>query len=167
MYRTIAIAVIFATSGLAVADLSRQDRAFIRAAGQGGVFEVVSNGIGVRKARITEVKQHSKVMVRDHGKGNKELAALAAREGVRTPASMSAKQSAMVGRLRRLSGISFDREHARQQVLAHKEAVALFKKEAAAGRDARLKAWAAGKVPLLEMHGQMWGRALGELERGK
>jgi putative membrane protein len=51
-----------------------------------------------------------------------------------------------------LSGDSFDKSYIKSQVAAHRQAVALFRKEAASGQDAQAKAFAAATLPTLKSH---------------
>ena len=164
MRRIAALSIaIMALAPAALADLNSHDRKFIREAAMAGVFEVQANSLGRQKARNPEVKQHSMHMVTDHTQANRELTALARQEGIRPPTIMSPKQRSIMTKLRRLRGAAFDREHAKTQLKAHEEAVALFSKQIAKGKDRQLVTWAKRTLPKLEEHLHMWQRANSEV----
>jgi putative membrane protein len=51
-----------------------------------------------------------------------------------------------------LKGESFDHEFVRDEVAAHRQAIAAFKREAQHGQDADVKAYASKTIPVLEKH---------------
>jgi putative membrane protein len=61
----------------------------------------------------------------------------------------------MATELKQKSGADFDRAYSKAMVKDHKEAVALFKSEAASGKNADLKAFAQTTLPTLESHLKM------------
>src|SRR5687767_14256988 len=149
------------------ADMNSHDRKFVREAAMAGVFEVEANRLGVAKATHPEVKMHSKHMVADHTKANRELTRLARMEGIRPPTNMGGHHRSIVSKLRRLRGSSFDREHTRTQLKAHEEAVALFSSQIKSGKDRSLVNWARKTLPKLEEHLHMWQRAMSEFTMKK
>ena len=158
-------AFVLACLGLvttSLADLNSHDRKFVREAAMAGVFEIEANRLGIVRATNAEVKQHSKHMVTDHMKAGQELTRLARKEGIRPPTAMNGNQRAIVSKLRRLRGASFDREHARTQLKAHQDAVALFNSQIKNGKDRQLVRWAKQTLPKLEEHRHMWERAYSE-----
>jgi putative membrane protein len=101
------------------------------------------------------VKQFAERMVDDHGKTNTELKSLAAQKNVTLPTELDAKHKAMQDKLSKLSGAAFDRAYMAHMVNAHKDAVALFEKQARSGNDAELKAFAEKKLPTIQQHLKM------------
>ncbi len=68
------------------------------------------------------------------------------------PANLDSKDEKQLATLRKLNGVAFDRRYVQDQTAAHKEAVALFKKEAASGTNAQLKQFAIDTLPTLQQH---------------
>jgi putative membrane protein len=93
--------------------------------------------------------------VTDHGKGNEELKQWAQQKKVTLPTAIDAKHKATRDRLAKLSGDAFDKAYMRDMVMDHRQDVAAFKREAAAGKDPDLKAWAAKILPTLQDHLKM------------
>lgn len=121
-------------------------------AAEGGMAEVAMSELALTNASNAEVKEFAQRMVNDHTKANNELKELAGKMNVTLPAAPNAKQRATQDKLAKLNGAAFDREYMREQVKAHNETVALFEKEARAGRDSELKAWAEKTLPTLREH---------------
>jgi putative membrane protein len=65
---------------------------------------------------------------------------------------MSSDQASMLSALQSLRGADFDKAYARQQVLAHSQALAVEQSYAAAGTEADLKAAARDATPIIQRH---------------
>lgn len=128
------------------------DRGFVARAAVGGQAEVQLGELAQRNGSSSQVKQFGAQMVRDHGKANEELKAVATPKGMQLPMQLDAKHAELSARLKKLSGAEFDREYVRAMLDAHKTDVALFERQAASGRDADLKAFAQKTLPTLRQH---------------
>ena len=95
-------------------------------------------------------------MVTDHGKANAELKTLAASKNITLPTALGEDKQKKVNDLKAKKGAEFDKEYSDLMVEDHKEDIDMFKKQAENGRDAEIKSWAAGKLPTLQSHLQMW-----------
>jgi len=62
------------------------------------------------------------------------------------------------------TGQDFDKAFAKQMVSDHKKVIDAFQKEADNGNNADLKAWANGKLPVLQGHLQMSEDVLAKLK---
>ncbi|HKO90945.1 MAG TPA: DUF4142 domain-containing protein [Polyangiaceae bacterium] len=144
-----AVLALSLAAGLALA-AAPQD--FVKKAGVAGLYEVRAAELARDKAQSENVRAFANMMLDDHRKANEELRGLAKKRSWNMPSEMDSKHAKLVDRLSKLSGADFEREYAQQQLQAHEQAVALFKKEGDKGSDPDLKAWAAGKVPTLETH---------------
>lgn len=71
------------------------------------------------------------------------------------PTALSDKNQETYDDLASKTGKDFDDAYCAFMVKDHKDDIGEFKKEADQGKDAELKAWAAGKVATLEHHLQM------------
>jgi putative membrane protein len=133
-------------------DKAASSAEFVTKATQGGLYEVKSSEFATQQGGSAEVKKFAEMMIADHTKANKELAAAAASKGLKVPEGVSPEQADLLKQLETLKGAEFDAEYVKQQVAAHEKAVALFKAQAKSGQDADLKAWAAKTLPTLEGH---------------
>jgi putative membrane protein len=125
---------------------------FVMQAGQDGMAEVTLGQLADTKAASAEVKAFGRKMAEEHAKANKELTDLANGKNIAAPTAPAPKHQALFDRLNRLSGGEFDRAYMQAMVTDHDNAVGLFRKFAAEGDDAELKAWAKKTLPTLEEH---------------
>jgi putative membrane protein len=130
----------------------KPDADFAVAAADGGLLEVELGKLAVEKGRLKQIKDLGAMMVKDHSKVNEELKAAAKAKDITLPASMSDKCQKKVADLREKSGGDFDKAYTDLMVRDHKEDIDAFKKEADKGNDPELKAWASGKLSILEHH---------------
>ncbi|MPR36195.1 DUF4142 domain-containing protein [Salmonirosea aquatica] len=128
------------------------DTEFAVAAADGGMMEVQLGELAQKNGSAAAVKDFGKMMVEDHGKANDELKALAQQKNITLPASLSEDKQEMYDDLAKKTGQEFDKAYADHMVKDHKKDIDEFKEEAEDGKNADIKAWAAGKVPVLEMH---------------
>jgi putative membrane protein len=134
------------------AQIKPADQNFVTKAAVGGLFEVQSSELAEDKGQSAEVKSFAKMMVRDHGKANKELEALAEKRGAKVPGELDAKHAADLKKLQGLEGAAFDKEYIQAQRAAHKEAVGLFQSYSGSNGDPELTAWAGKTLPTLKEH---------------
>jgi putative membrane protein len=128
------------------------DSVFMRTAAMDGLAEVEHGRLAAQNASAADVKQFAQRMVDDHSKANEELKGLASQKNVTLPTELDQKHRAMQDKLAKLKGAAFDRAYMSHMVMAHQQAVALFQREAKAGKDPDVKAWAAKTLPVLEEH---------------
>jgi putative membrane protein len=128
------------------------DLEFILEAAQGGMGEVELGKVAAQQGTSDEVKKFGQRMVEDHGKGGDELKTIAQRRGIALPSDLEPKDKALVTRLSKLHGTTFDRTYIRNMVADHKQDVAAFRRESTSGKDPEVKAWAARMLPTLEEH---------------
>jgi len=131
---------------------TEDDTEFAVEAADGGMFEVQLGQLAQANASSAEVKNFAKMMVDDHSKANDELKATAAQKNISLPGALSDKCQKKYDELAGKTGEEFDKAYIDLMVSDHEEDLDAFKKEAENGKDADLKAWAAGKVPTLQHH---------------
>lgn len=133
------------------AEVSAQDKRFVKAAAQAGLSEVQEGQLAQQKGDES-VKSVGTRMVTDHTKANDQLKTLAQTEGVNVPDAVNAKQSAQLQKLQGMSSSQFDHSYLADQKQAHLKAIKLFQKEAQSGTDPELKSFAASSLPMLQTH---------------
>jgi putative membrane protein len=104
------------------------------------------------QATRTDVKDLAKTLVQDHTESYQELTALSAKTGVSIPKGIDSAKDPTLRQLVHLKGPNFDKQFTRDEITSHRQALAMFKREAAHGRDEAVKAYAAKMVPVLEKH---------------
>ena len=136
----------------AATTVSKADRAFIRAAAQGGMTEVQLGELATQKGMRDDVKEFGQRMVKDHSAINDDLKALAAQKGVTLPDSLDAKHQAMVDKMAALTGSEFDDAYVACMIKDHKMDAKEFKAESAATQDADIKSFLDKSIPVVDMH---------------
>jgi putative membrane protein len=152
---TVGPAVLASSQQTETKSATSADSTFMKTAAMAGLAEVEHGKLAAQNAESSDVKQFAERMVDDHGKTNTELKSLAAQKNVTLPTELDAKHKAMQDKLSKLNGAAFDRAYMAHMVNAHKDAVALFEKQARSGNDAELKAFAEKKLPTIQQHLKM------------
>lgn len=114
--------------------------------------EVDLSNLAVRFAQSAAVREFAEKMVADHTQANRELTALANREGIKLPATKDEKHQKIWKKLSKMNGADFDTTYMEGMVKDHEEAVKLFEKQSKDGQDEALKTWAGKKLPKLKEH---------------
>jgi putative membrane protein len=128
------------------------DKTFVQKATIGGLFEVQSSQLAQQKGQSDQIKQFAQMMIADHGKANQELTAAAQQKHLEQPSALDEKHAADLKKLEGAQGADFDKEYAKAQLKAHKQAVGLFQKASQNCKDPDLKAWASKTLPTLQQH---------------
>jgi putative membrane protein len=153
--RQLGLAVALSTSmGAAWAATSND---FVDNAAAGGIAEIETSKLALEKSASADVKEFANKMITDHTKANEELKTLAKKHDIEVPEDTTLVKKAKE-KLLDLRDESFDAAYANNQVKAHEETIALFKKEAETVTDDKkagnteLKAFAQKMLPDLEHH---------------
>ena len=128
------------------------DTAFANKAAVGGMAEVALGKLAAGKTSDAKIKEFANMMVTDHGKANDELKGIAQTKKITLPATLDAEHQAKSDSLSKLSGKDFDKAYVAAMVEGHQKTLALMQGEAADGKDADLKAFAAKTAPVVKMH---------------
>ncbi|MCF5805843.1 MULTISPECIES: DUF4142 domain-containing protein [Pseudomonas syringae group] len=150
-FRISAIAAVL-TLGSQMAVAAQDPDDFVEDASAKGIAEVQVGKLAQdEKGVAADVKEFAQQMVKDHTAANEKLDAIAKKKSIEvsTDPMLMDKAKAMILEMR---GKSFDQAYANNQVVAHEEAIKLYKEEAENGKDAELKAFAKETLPTLEKH---------------
>jgi putative membrane protein len=131
---------------------TEDDNEFAVEAASGGLMEVELGQYAATNAASAQVKEFGQRMVTDHTKANDELKALASSKNITLPTTPGDKHQKHINDLKEKKGADFDKAYMSMMVDDHEEDVKKFQDEADNGKDAELKAFAAGKVSILKSH---------------
>lgn len=126
-------------------------QSFVNKAAEDGLTEVALGKMALDKSRDARVRKFGERMVQDHGKANKELAAIAKGKNLDVPRQLDAKHQSMLQELSGKSGAAFDAAYVESMSKDHDEAIALFE-AAAQSTDPELAAFAKKTMPTLQEH---------------
>ncbi|MDR9752632.1 DUF4142 domain-containing protein [Pseudomonas sp. SZMC_28357] len=130
---------------------------FVDSAAAGGIAEIETSRLALEKSQSADIKAFANMMITDHGKANDELATIAKKHDIEVPDTTTLVKQAKE-KILDLRDESFDAAYANNQVKAHEETIALFKKEAETVTDDKkpgaveLKGFAQKMLPGLEKH---------------
>lgn len=136
-----------------MAEATRAAPAFVTAAGASDLYEIQSSQAVLETAQNADVRRFAQMMIEHHTMTTQEVMAAAKASGMNPPPPMlDARKAAMLADLRGASGAARERMYVDQQVMAHKEAVALHSGYASNGDNAALRAVASKAVPIVQQH---------------
>ena len=153
------MAAVFGCAALSVAGMAQNtgtaatgDQAFVDMAAQTDMTEAHLGQMAADQAESQGVKDYSRMLVTDHRADYTLLTAMAGKAGLTVPKGLDAKQEKMIAPFDKLHGKAFDHRYIHEMVVGHEKVIAAYKKEAADGQNADIKAYAQQAIPTLEKH---------------
>lgn len=144
--------ILFTAAVLAAAPaIAAPPAHFLKDAIQGDYSESTLGRLIQARGASAEVRNFGAMLTRDHTKGLGQAEAVARREHLSIRPAMAPEARAELYRLRRLSGVSFDREVRRYMIHDHQKDIAEFRDQARTG-DRATAALATATLPVLEKH---------------
>lgn len=140
---------------------------FVKTVSADNLAEIDLGRLALKHASSEDVKHFARRIVDDHGKANSELNKIADTKRITPAAEMDKKHRALMDRLMTLKGADFDHEFMKHMVDDHKEAVALFEREAKDGQDPQLREFASKTLPTLREHLKMARKIAGIDEKSE
>ena len=134
------------------AKLQGTDATFLQKAMEGGREEVQNAQVAMRNAQRAEVRNAASMMLEDHTRTNQKLEQLASTKGWDMPAASDMAES---DQSRLGTGAAFDDNYLEQEIRHHREAISLYRAQAASGSDPELRQFAKETLPGLEHHLEM------------
>jgi len=128
-------------------------RYFVLAAAQSDQYEIAAAQDALAQSQNPQVHAFAQRIIDDHTKSREALRQAALTSGLPSPPqAMDSDQAALLASLQSLRGPNFDRTYAKQQVLAHRQALAVEQSFASAGADSNLRRVARLGVPMIQHH---------------
>ena len=151
---TVAWAAVFMASvAQAQTPMTPASGDFATAATQSDQFEIVEAQTVLAQSADMRIRAFAQEMMDDHTATSRRLRQAMISSGMTAlPTGLSGDQQKMLGALQSLRGSDFDRTYAKQQVLAHDQALVVERSYATDGSDAQLRSAAQSAVPVIERH---------------
>ncbi|MFD5326895.1 DUF4142 domain-containing protein [Streptomyces sp. NPDC127092] len=149
-----AAATAFVCAPQAVAaEVGDRDRKFMKAAHQGNLAEIAAGQDARQHATTACVKAVGAVLVRDHGKLDADVTALAKKLGVSLPARPAPEDEEELKAVQAKAGTpGYDAAWLAAQEAAHNKTLALIDQELEAGKNSEVYAAAQSARPVVAMH---------------
>ncbi len=126
---------------------------FAESLAQSNGYELAAAQCALAQSRSPQVRAFAEEMIAEHENMARALLDAAKSAGLEPPQShVGGDQARFLSGLQSLRGGQFDREFARQQVLAHAGALATTRSYADNGSDSNLRHMAVAATPALERH---------------
>lgn len=126
---------------------------FAGSVAQSNGYEFAAAQTALVQSRTPQIRSFAQQMLADHERMAGALRDAAKASGLEPPRSeVGGDQSRFLSSLQSLRGSDFDREYARQQMLAHIGALTVMRSYAEKGSDRNLSRFAASSVPIIEQH---------------
>ncbi|MGA8029160.1 MAG: DUF4142 domain-containing protein [Bryobacteraceae bacterium] len=132
--------------------LSAGDKDFMKMAAETDMVEANLGQAAQNQAERQDVKDYGQMLAADHTANYNDLNALATKTSVDIPKGIDAKDNKKIDALVKLKGAAFDHRFLAEMIQGHTQAIAAFKKEAATGDNADVKAFANTTLPKLQEH---------------
>ena len=129
---------------------------FAMSAAQSDQYEILAAQDAITQSQNASIRAFAQQMIQNHTKSSADLRQAAAASGMKPPPpAMSSDQALMLSALQSLRGADFDKTYARQQVLAHTQALAVEQSFATSGSDPNFRKVAQSGVPMIQHHLEM------------
>jgi len=120
---------------------------------QSSEYEIEAAWVARTQSKTPSVRAFAQEMIEDHTRAQAAMRQAAAASGLSAPPSaLSSDQAHLLAALQSTRGADFDTLYARQQVLAHSQALAVEQSYAGAGPDGLLKQAARSDLPMIQQH---------------
>jgi putative membrane protein len=128
------------------------DRVFIKEAAETSRFEVDASELAVKNAASPKVRDYAATLLRDHKVSDGGLLRLSHARGI-TPPMMTGAHRKTLNQLAKAHGAGFDRIYLEKVGLqSHRDSIKAFESAGNDVRDAELKSWIDGALPVLREH---------------
>ena len=128
------------------------DKDFVMMAAETDMLEAHLGQMAQDQASRQDVKDYGQMLVSDHTANYKDASAVASKAGTDVPKAINAKDNKTIDQFVRLKGAAFDHRFLAEMIQGHQKAITEFKREAASGEDANVKAFANSTLPKLQDH---------------
>ena len=145
-------AFVFAPGAFGADALSREDKEFLKNAGELNMTEIALGKLAQERAFSPELKTLGATLIADHTAMTEDLVALAKQKGVEMDVKSTAAQKAMISAFKNKTGAEFDREFREHVAKDHEKAIRLFEDAAKDSKDPDVKAYAMKNLAAVQAH---------------
>lgn len=132
--------------------IDQEDSLFATKAAAGNLAEIEMGNLAIKNGKSKRVKNFGLMMVKDHGKANTKLMAIAAAKKLTLPTEPGADEQKMLAELAKKSGNDFDNAYVGMMIDDHKNDVSDFTTASTKIQDPDIKAYAKKTLPVLQKH---------------
>jgi putative membrane protein len=160
--RMLAIAAMFPIA-VSAADLSNQDRDYLRDRARMLTADVQAGQLASTKATSDHVRAFAFRMVNDHQRALENVRKLAAARQVDLAAEPSGRDERQMKKLNDLAGLEFDKEYMERAIRTHRDGTKADRKRMYGTKDTELRALASASHDLESAHFALANRTFGSI----
>ncbi len=142
-------------TGSVVSPLTAHDQQFVRAALEGNMAEIQAAQLALKVSQDQNVRDYAQKMITDHTAANETLMPIASRHSIQEPTMLTPRHQAMLERLSKLSGESFNTAYIDDMVRTHEAMLKLMNNQLAKGQSQEVNAWVQNTRPTVVQHEQL------------
>ncbi|MGI9245905.1 MAG: DUF4142 domain-containing protein, partial [Steroidobacteraceae bacterium] len=142
-----------ATAATGTSQPQGQDALFLRKAAESDRLEIASAQAAIDNATRSDTKMAARMLLQDHQQSSQKLQQIATSKGWALPSAATAESDQ--ARMTSTSGANFDDRFMADQIRMHRDAISLYRQQAASGSDPDLRQFARDQLPHLEHHLEM------------
>jgi putative membrane protein len=124
--------------------------AFVAMAASSDMYEIESSRLALQRSQNAMSRMHAEMMIRDHTNTSAQLKTAAGSTGLGVSTQLLPMHAALVEQLSRSA--NFDATYRSQQLMSHRQALALHDNYARRGDNPQLRGVAAAAVPIVRSH---------------
>ncbi|WP_158991950.1 DUF4142 domain-containing protein [Mucilaginibacter sp. L196] len=132
--------------------VDQEDSLFAVKAAAGNLAEIEMGNLAIKNGKSKRVKNFGLMMVKDHGKANTKLMAMATAKKLTLPTEPAADEQKMLAELAKKTGNDFDKAYVNMMIEDHKNDVSDFTTASTKIQDPDIKAYAKKTLPVLQKH---------------
>jgi len=132
--------------------VDQEDSLFAAKAAAGNLAEIEMGNLAIKNGKSKRVKNFGLMMIKDHGKANTKLMAMAAAKKLGLPTEPGVDEQKMLADLAKKSGNDFDKAYVNMMIEDHKNDVSDFTSASIKTQDPDIKAYAKKTLPVLQKH---------------
>jgi len=132
--------------------IDQEDSLFAAKAAAGNLAEIEMGNLAIKNGKSKRVKNFGLMMIKDHGKANTKLMAMAAAKKLGLPTEPGVDEQKMLADLAKKSGNDFDKAYVNMMIEDHKNDVSDFTSASIKTQDPDIKAYAKKTLPVLQKH---------------
>jgi len=132
--------------------VDQEDSLFAAKAAAGNLAEIEMGNLAIKNGKSKRVKNFGLMMIKDHGKANTKLMAMAAAKKLGLPTEPGVDEQKMLADLAKKSGNDFDKAYVNMMIEDHKNDVSDFTSASTKTQDPDIKAYAKKTLPVLQKH---------------
>jgi len=132
--------------------LDKDDSLFVMKAAADNQAEIALGNLAIKNAKGKRVKNFGWLMIKDHGKANDKLTAIAAAKKLNLPTKPDSTQQQQMALLVKKWGGDFDKAYISIMIDDHNQNIKDFSEAATKTQDPDIKSYAKKQLPVVQKH---------------